>query len=81
LNAADPQLESARLQPLSLPLDPSRNTGYKLCSSTCELYRCVEGAYERRVKHLLSVSQTCLIFALSLAKGVLMSFLGGACTS
>jgi hypothetical protein len=31
-NPVDPQLETARLQPLSLPLDPSRKTGYKLCS-------------------------------------------------
>jgi hypothetical protein len=27
---------------LSLPLDPSRKTGYKLCSFTCNLYRCIE---------------------------------------
>jgi hypothetical protein len=35
--AVDPQLETARFQPLSLPLDPSRKTGYKLCSFQSQL--------------------------------------------
>jgi hypothetical protein len=30
-------LETTRLQPLSLPLDPSRKAGYKLCSFTFSL--------------------------------------------
>jgi hypothetical protein len=38
-NPVDPQLETAWFQPLSLPLDPSWKTGYKLCSFKCNLYR------------------------------------------
>jgi hypothetical protein len=43
-NAVHPQLESAQLQRLSLPLDPSRKTGYKLCSFTSNLRRYVMAA-------------------------------------
>jgi hypothetical protein len=31
---------------LSLPLDPSRKTGYKLCSFTCSLYRYAKALYD-----------------------------------
>jgi hypothetical protein len=41
LNAVDPQLETARLQPLSLPLDPSRNviSWFFKISFKCNLHR------------------------------------------
>jgi hypothetical protein len=42
-NPVDPQLETAWFQPLSLPLDPSWKTGYKLCSFKCKLCRYAAG--------------------------------------
>jgi hypothetical protein len=39
VHPVDPSLESARFQPWSLPLDPSRKTGHKLCFFKRDLYR------------------------------------------